>query len=250
MRNKKQLRNIKIVASVVTLIVLVFSLSYYFYHKKHRQASTFDNSKYFVKGIDVSHHNPILDWTEVRNQNISFVYIKATEGITHDDRNYRSNYKLSKENNIKVGAYHFYSFGISGREQAKHFINVAKCKSGDLFPAIDVEHSFSNIYSKDTIYTRNLLKELSVLEKELYEHYGFHPIIYTNMDCYKLYIKDRFPDNYIWICDLRSEPSDHNVQNWIIWQFTHKGELPGIVGDVDFNYFRYSFDRLNEITIP
>ncbi|MDL2215091.1 hypothetical protein LJC00_02745 [Dysgonomonas sp. OttesenSCG-928-M03] len=250
MKGRKQHNtNIKSILSISTFVIVAIALSYHFY-KKHIQSDTFDKSKkYLVKGIDVSHHNPILDWTEVKNQDITFVYIKATEGITHDDRNYPYNYKLAKQNNIKTGAYHFYSFGISGRDQARHFINVASCKPGDLIPVIDVEHSPSNPYSKDSAFVKSVIKELGILENELYEYYGHHPIIYTNLDCHKLYIKNRFPNNPIWISSLSSEPSN-DIENWIIWQFTHKGELPGIVGNIDLNYFRYSFDRLNEFSLP
>lgn len=246
---KKKVNKLKSITVVSTLIILFLSLGYYFY-KKTVTADTFkESSKYQVKGIDVSHHNPILDWAEVKRQNINFTYLKATEGITHDDRNYPYNYKLAKENNIKIGSYHFYNFGVSGREQAKHFIRIAKCKSGDLIPAIDVEHSPANPYSKDPSFVKNVIKELSIMENELYEYYGMHPMIYTNIDCYKLYINNSFPHNPIWISSLNKEPSDE-ITNWVIWQFTHKGELDGIVGDLDLNYFRHSFEDLHQLQLP
>lgn len=247
-KKRKSDNKLKSITLVATLIVLFLTLGYFFYKKS--TANTFNESqKYQVKGVDVSHHNPILDWAEVKRQNIHFTYIKATEGITHDDRNYPYNYKLAKENNIKTGSYHFYNFGISGREQAKHFIRVAECQSGDLIPAIDVEHSPANPYSKDPIFVKSVVKELKVMENEMYEHYGVHPIIYTNTDCYKLYINNSFPNNPIWISSLNKEPSD-DIKNWIIWQFTHTGELDGIVGDLDLNYFRHPFDELQKLQLP
>jgi lysozyme len=248
-KKRRQEKKLKLIILISTLILSGIVLGFYFY-KQQKNTNTFDKSnQYPVKGIDVSHHNPILDWAEVKNQNINFAYIKATEGISHDDRNYPYNYKLAKENNIKIGAYHFYNFGISGREQAKHFIQIVQYQSGDLLPAIDVEHSPANPYSTDTLFVQNTIKELQIMEKELYEYYGFHPIIYTNSDCYKLYIKGNFPDNLLWISSLNKEPSK-DISNWIIWQFTHNGELPGVVGNIDFNYFRYSIDRLAEISLP
>lgn len=247
-KKRKSDNKLKSITLVATLIVLFLTLGYFFYKKS--TANTFNESqKYQVKGVDVSHHNPILDWAEVKRQNIHFTYIKATEGITHNDRNYPYNYKLAKENNIKTGSYHFYNFGISGREQAKHFIRVAECQSGDLIPAIDVEHSTANPYSKDPIFVKSVVKELKVMENEIYEYYGVHPIIYTNTDCYKLYINNSFPNNPIWISSLNKEPSD-DIKNWIIWQFTHTGELDGIVGDLDLNYFRHPFDELQKLQLP
>lgn len=238
----------------IAISMLVFTvagiLAFIIYNKYWgEEPNKFYSDKYVVKGIDVSHHNPILNWEMVMEQDISFAYIKATEGITHEDRNYIYNYDLAKKTNVKVGSYHFYTFGLSGIEQARHFIKKAKCRKGDLIPAIDVEHSPANPYSKDEKYIALVVSELKILENALYEHYGVHPVIYTNKDCYKLYVKKNFPDNLIWMCDLHNEPSD-DVTNWRIWQFSHKGNLPGIDGDIDLNYYRYSFDQFKELLLP
>lgn len=239
-----------IVSSVIAIAAIVIGI--YVIKKLYPDYDSFEEdkfaSKYMVRGIDISHHNPILNWHMVVEQNIGFTYIKATEGTSHLDRNYKFNQKLAKENNARVGAYHFYSFGVSGKEQADHFIKTANCKSGDLLPAIDVEHSPANPYSNDPKYIALVIEELKVMENELFEHFGVRPVIYTNQDCYKLYIKGNFPDNPIWMCDLRKEPTDDI--NWIIWQFSHKGELPGMDEPVDLNYFRYSFDELKKYLLP
>lgn len=214
-----------------------------------QESQSFDSDKYIVKGIDISHHNPILNWQAVLDQNISFAYMKASEGTSLTDRNYSFNYELAKKTNIRVGSYHFYTFGLSGKEQAQHFLKTAKFGIGDLIPVIDVEHSPANVYSKDEEYVALVIEELKVLENELYEHFGVHPIIYTNKDCYKLYVEKHFPDNILWMCDLHNEPSD-KIKNWKIWQFSHKGELPGIDGNIDLNYYRNSFAEFKELLLP
>lgn len=234
-----------IIAAICLSIAAFFVIKGYF----SGEPESFDSNKYFVKGIDVSHHNPILNWDNVMEQNISFAYLKASEGNTHQDRNYPYNYDLAQKSNIRVGSYHFYTFGLSGKEQARHFLNTAKFKTGDLIPAIDVEHSPANPYNKDRDYIKLVIEELKALENELYEHFGIHPVIYTNKDCYKLYINGHFPDNIIWMCDLHNEPSD-NITNWRIWQFSHKGELPGVEGHVDLNYYRFSFEEFRELLLP
>ncbi len=250
MKRKMHLQRGQMIIVVSTLIIFFLILVYYFYIQ-YGQSATFDkDNKYSVKGVDVSHHNPILNWKELESQNIHFAYIKATEGTDHDDRNYKYNYELAKENNVKIGSYHFYSFGVSGHDQARHFIRVARCEPGDLVPAIDIEHSPANPYTKDTVFFNLIIRELTVLENELYEYYGVHPLMYTNRDCYKLYVEKYFPGNRVWISSPEEEPEDKDVKNWVIWQFTHKGKLPDIAENVDFNYFRYSYDRLNEISIP
>lgn len=236
--------------SISALLILIIGLVAFWIGREYIvEPESFESDKYFVKGIDVSHHNPILNWDIVMEQGISFAYIKATEGTSHLDRNYPYNYELAKKTNIHVGSYHFYTFGLSGKEQAQHFLNTAKFQSGDLRPVIDVEHSTANPYSKDDKYVASVINELKVLENELYEHFGVHPIIYTNKDCYKLYVKSNFPDNFVWICDLENDPSDY-MKDWKIWQFSHKGELPGVIGNIDLNYYRYSFEEFKELLLP
>lgn len=231
-------------------IILVGIFFVYRWRRHHPEPETFVSEKYFVKGIDVSHHNPILNWDEVHGQNITFAYLKATEGITHKDRNYIYNYELARKAGVKVGAYHFYTFGLSGADQAKHFIEETSFQEGDMIPAIDVEHSKGNPYNKDKDYQKIVVQELKALDSTLYAFYGVRPIIYTNKDCYKLYVKDNLRDNILWLSDLYNEP-DSKIKNWRIWQFTHKGEIAGLPGEnFDLNYYRYSYEQFKELLLP
>ncbi len=236
-----------LLALTIILVGLYFAYRWY----RHKEPHTFVSEKYYVKGIDLSHHNPIPNWNNVREEKISFAYLKVTEGVTHKDRNYAVNYELAKNAGLKVGSYHFYTFGLSGEEQAKHFIQEAKCMEGDMVPAIDIEHSKVNLYNKDKDYKKIVIQELKSLDSTLLAHYGVHPIIYTNKDCYKLYIKDNFRDNILWLSDPINEPEDAAIPNWRIWQFTHKGELSGIPNEkFDFNYYRYSYEQFKELLLP
>ena len=197
----------------------------------------------------MSHHNGSVNWAQLKNEGITFAYIKSTEGISHVDRNYKENYSDAKQADIKAGAYHFYTFGLDGKMQAQHFISNTNVESADLIPAIDVEHSPVNRYSNDKDYIKKVTDELVKLESEMFDHYGVRPIIYTNKDCYKLYIKNNFPNNFIWMSDLHNEP-DTKDNDWVIWQFSHTGNINGIKGDIDLNYFRYSFRQLNQLLMP
>lgn len=254
MLSKKQLTKVRKYAISAGVFLSVLIIGYIILKKMYPEFDSFSDggyaAKYVVHGVDLSHHNPIIDWSIAADKNITFGYIKATEGTDHLDRNYPYNYKQAKENGIKIGAYHFYTFGVSGLQQANHFIKTAQCKKGDLIPAIDVEHSKSNVYSKDTSYIALVVKELKNLEAKLYSHYGVHPVIYTNKDCYTLYVKNNFPENPIWMCDLHKEPSDKEMKNWIIWQFSHSGKIEGIEEKLDLNYFRYSFSDLKKYMLP
>ena len=214
--------------------------------------SFYDNkysNKYVIRGIDISHHNGTLDWAALKSEGIMFAYMKSTEGTSHKDKKYSENYISSKQADIKVGTYHFYTFGLDGIEQAQHFIRNSKVGKTDLIPAIDVEHSSINRYSKDKSYRKKVIAELMKMENEMFDYYGVRPMIYTNKDCYKLYIENNFSDNLIWMSDLLHEPHPKDC-NWVIWQFSHTGNINGISGDIDLNYFRYSFRQFSQILMP
>lgn len=255
-RKKKGAKNQSLSVKIAIGLAVLLSFGaiiFYVVKTNYSEFNSFDSDKvlekYEVKGIDVSHHNPVLNWKTVAQQNIAFAYLKSTEDNLHIDRNYKLNNELARENNVRIGAYHFYRFGLSGEEQARHFIANTDVRSGDFIPAIDVEHSVLNPFSSDADYRKGVIEELKLLENCLYEHYGVHPLIYTNQDCYKLYVKNNFPENQLWMCDLHKEPNAD--LNWVIWQFSHKGKIDGLSDEyLDLNYFRYSFDDLKKYLIP
>ena len=254
-KRKQWERRRKIVAAVLLflLVAVVVPFAIQFLKGRNNLFHTFDSNafsnKYVVRGIDISHHNSFVDWNRLREENITFVYLKSTEGTSHKDRDYRKNYRLAKDAGLKVGTYHFYTFGMDGERQAEHFIRTSKVHSQDLVPAIDVEHSPINVFSRDKEAVKRTLRELKKLEQSLFDHYGTHPVLYTNKECYKIYIKDNFPRNPIWICDLHAEPRDE-IENWVIWQFSHTGEIGGVADDVDLNYYRYSFTQFRNLLMP
>lgn len=251
-------RSYKKQTTLILLVLLIFISSVFIIivdsiRKSNREQfhSFYDNKyshKYIIRGVDVSHHNGTINWPQLKNEGIAFAYIKTTEGMSHTDSNYKANYAQAKQADIKVGMYHFYTFGLDGKMQAQHFIRHASVAGADLIPAIDVEHSPSNHYSSNKDYREQVIIELQQLENSIYQHYGVHPLIYTNKDCYKLYIKDRFPQNLIWMSNLHNEPTVEDNE-WVIWQFSHTGRLNGVKGNLDLNYFRYSYRRFEELRI-
>lgn len=250
-RYKKQTTLILLVSLVLVSSVFLVVIDAIKKTSRDKYHSFHDNKyshKYVIRGVDVSHHNGYINWAQLKNEGIAFAYLKATEGLSHIDKNYNSNYRASKQSDIKRGAYHFYTFALDGAMQAKHFIRHAKVESSDLIPAIDVEHSPSNMYSNDKNYIAKVIDELQKMEQTMFDHYGIRPIIYTNSDCYKLYIKGRFTENLIWMSDLHNEPRMTDNE-WIIWQFSHTGKLNGAEGDIDLNYFRYSYRRFEELKV-
>lgn len=113
---------------VISIILLVYFLTF----------AIKDTSEQIL-GIDVSHHQKKINWDAVKEQGVSFVYIKATEGSTLKDSLFRYNYDHAKNAGVLVGAYHYFTFCSSAKDQFRNFVENTIASPGDLPPAIDVE---------------------------------------------------------------------------------------------------------------
>src|SRR5215212_8300739 len=93
-----------------------------------------------LEGVDVSHHNGVIDWTQARDAGIAFALIKATQGSTIVDPMMEKNLVRCREAGIVPGLYHFYRHDVDPAVQAAHFLqNMGPHEPGDLPPAVDVE---------------------------------------------------------------------------------------------------------------
>jgi lysozyme len=206
-----------------TCLLLVFGLGLYFYSK-----STEDS----IKGIDVSHYQGNIDWEKINTSEIKFVLIKSTEGETVKDKYFKRNWTESRKKNLFVGAYHRFTLTSNGKNQARNFISMVPKSVNSIPPAIDIE-SINKSKIKDK---SNIIKELKILENELYLYYGKKPIFYLNEYNYYDYIKNNFNNN-VWIYDHDSTRPTILLYQKGIWQYTTNGKCHGINGSVDMNYF-------------
>ena len=241
-KSKKLTKRALIISTVLVILSVFASVVYVYgidYYRKYYACPelAMDYDKYPVTGIDISAHQGKIDWKIVSESKVSFAFLKATEGADFVDKKFSDNWKTAKDNNVVVGAYLFFRFNKDGRLQAKNYINVVKLTDNDLPPVVDFEASYGNRLGKyNSKYMQNqLLKCLRELEK----HYGCKPIIYTNTETYTKYIKGNFDDYPLWICKLCNEP-DKKV-DWKFWQYSHKGSVAGIKGNVDMNIFNGTY---------
>ena len=129
----------------------------------------------------------LLKKMNVKNVSLSFVFIKATEGINMVDDKLKDNMEESKEAGMVRGAYHFFNGARSGKAQAGNFIDAVKLQKGDLPPVLDIEQA--NGASLLDMQTR-ITDWLQTVEKA----YKVKPIIYTNLDFYKSYLEGKYDD--------------------------------------------------------
>lgn len=204
---------------------------------------------YSVHGIDISKHQGTIDWNRVSKMKkndiqISFAFIKATEGITRQDHKFETNWKQAGKNGILRGAYHFYYPSRDADMQADNFIKVVKLTKGDLPPVVDIEYSNGKTAKK-------ICADLKVFIERLEKQYDVKPIIYTNINFYNTYLIGSFDDYPLWIAGYFDHDRFYNefTTPWILWQHSERGKVDGIRGNVDFNVFKGSIDKLEKMRI-
>ena len=204
---------------------------------------------YEIHGIDISHHQGKINWDKLKDYGlingspIRFIMIKATEGASRIDENFRDNFYNAREYGFTRGAYHFYSVHSSAKDQAEFFIRNVQLENGDLPPVLDVEHKPDN--QTDEQFRESVQLWLNMVEY----HYGVKPIIYTYYKFKTRYLDDDVFDQYpYWIAHYYVDRVEYEG-SWKFWQHTDVGRLPGIKGDVDFNIYNGSFYDLRKMTI-
>lgn len=203
--------------------------------------------RYNVKGVDISYYQGDVDWQVLEN-GLSFVYMKATEGSSHQDIRFEENLAGALETGLAVGAYHFFSFESSGKTQAEHYIEVVGRWDGMLVPAVDVEYysSYEGVVDVEAIR-----EELQLLLDELEAYYGCKPVIYTTMTAYKTLIQGEFTEYPLWIRNIYYHPI-FGGRNWVFWQYSDKGMLEGYSGEeryIDLDVFRGDEQELENYRI-
>ncbi len=189
-------------------------------------------SEYPVRGIDISHHQGIINWEQLKMEDIHFVIIKATEGADYQDPRFAENWRNSHDNGYLTGAYHFYRLCKTGEEQAENFIRTVPNMSDNIAPTIDLEFG-GNCETNKT--TKQILEEIERFMQILEEHYGKKPIIYVTQEFYDEYLIDQFILNPIWIRNIFFKPELPDDRDWLLWQFANRAHLDGIDMYVDLN---------------
>lgn len=190
---------------------------------------------YSIHGIDVSKYQHLIAWDGVKKMKVQdiqlgFAFIKATEGTTNTDPQFKRNWKKSKEAGLVRGAYHFFIASRDGKAQAKNFIDEVTLEEGDFPPVLDVEQLNGTSVAQ---LKREAKEWLDIIE----EHYGVKPIIYTNVDFYNRYLGSGFDEYPLWVAHYYQPAQPRISRGWVLWQHSDKGRVNGIVSPVDFNVF-------------
>lgn len=233
---------------VLGLILIIFIVVFTLWHYGVVIFNAPSEKIYKVKGVDVSSYQGDIDWNILSEQEIEFAFIKATEGSSFVDEKFDINYKNASKTNLKIGAYHFFSYDSEGDTQADNFIRVVPKEDSMLPPVVDIE--FYGDKYKNIPNIEETQKQLKILLQKLEDYYDKKPIIYATYKSYNLYIANNFKDNYIWIRDVYSTPKLKDNREWTFWQYTDKVRLDGYNGKekrIDINVFNGNIEKFKEL---
>jgi lysozyme len=192
--------------------------------------------RYGVLGVDVSHHQGVIDWNALARAGTAFAYIKATEGENFRDPSFASNWSEAAKAGVSRGAYHFFTQCRTGLDQARNFIATVPRDPRALPPVIDAESMDPCLSGAGVV---NVAAEIEAFLSRLETYYGRRPIIYTTAEFHDAYLSGRFEHEQFWIRSVMLPPS-FRTRQWIIWQYHNRGRRAGVQGPVDLNAFRGS----------
>ena len=200
-----------------------------------------------ISGIDVSHWQGQIDWQAVAKSGAKFMFCKATEGIFYNDRSFANNVKNAKAVGLRVGAYHFYEPSAPGDQQAKVFLDAVRGIELDMPPVVDVEKWDAKflIPGGRQKYVASILGWLVSVQSAL----KVVPMVYTRASYWDNAIgvagwEKRYPlwvAHYKNIQGIATKPTLPKAwDNWLVWQHSEKGSIPGIAGQVDLDLYNGS----------
>ena len=195
-------------------------------------------------GIDVSKWNGSIDWNAVKNSGVSYVIIRcgyrgSSTGALIEDPKFKSNIKGAKAAGLKVGVY-FFSQAVNeveAVEEASMAVNLVSGYGLNYPVFLDVEASGGrgDGISKET--RTAVCKAFCATV----QNSGYSAGVYANKTWFTEKINTAALTGYkIWLAQYASTPT-YSATRYDMWQYSSKGKVSGISGDVDMNisYLNY-----------
>jgi lysozyme len=204
----------------------------------------------FLQGVNISDHQSKINWEKLKQSDISFVFVKATQGANYIDSEFNNNWRNVKREGFERGAYHYYVSNDDPHRQARHFLDVVFTKSNptDLPPVLDLETLEGNSIMTDEQFQENVRIWLEIVEN----NFGRKPIIYTNTNFANKYLtNDFFSDYYLWLADYAVDnpvvPDTWKKVGWTFWENSSSYTIPGIATSFNHNFFAGSIEDLKKL---
>lgn len=192
------------------------------------------------KGIDVSKHQGEIDWQQVAEDGVEFAFIRVGlrgygSGKLVEDEYFEQNVQGALSAGIKVGVY-IYSQAINEEELLEE-ANLVLEKIAPYKIECPVVFDVEKVSGSNGRMNALSLEErtnLTLLFCQTIENAGYKPMIYHNMEMGALMLDLETLEDYDkWFAYYN--PDFYYPYEYKIWQYSHKGSVKGIQGEVDLN---------------
>jgi lysozyme len=189
--------------------------------------------------IDLSHHNTIpASLIPAREAGVRGLIHKATEATGFVDKKVQARYVLAKEAGLLWGLYHFMRPGKI-HEQAKYFLSAARNLGVlDDNTLLACDHEDENVSLEDVLIFMKIVEIEAIRAPVLYsghvlkEQMAKKPVM--ELTQYRL-----------WLAQYSSKATmPKGWSAYWLWQYTDKGEVPGIDPPTDLNKYDASEEDL------
>lgn len=189
-----------------------------------------DRGNHPFRGIDVSHHQGDIDWDKVAADDVTFAYMKASEGSDFRDSAFERNWRGARAAGLAWGAYHFFNLCRPGAEQADNFLAAMPKGEVRLAPVLDLELDGNCALRPPA---DEVLANISTFVRRVEQATGQAVILYAPEEFYLPYLKGQGLNRRLWVRSIWRSPS--YADSWSLWQYHQRGDVAGIDGDVDLN---------------
>lgn len=193
------------------------------------------------KGIDVSKFQGDIDWKKVAKDGVEFAMIRVgyrgygEKGTLVEDPTAKDNLKGANAAGIKTGVY-FYTQAITEdevREEANAVIELIRAYKIDCPVVVDVER-VSNAGARMNQISVEQRTKLVKIFCDVIGQAGYNPMIYHNLEMGAVLLDISQLEAYDkWFAYYN--PDLYYPYAYKVWQYTDKGRVDGIAGDVDMN---------------
>ncbi|MCM1046454.1 MAG: hypothetical protein NC417_13190 [Candidatus Gastranaerophilales bacterium] len=192
------------------------------------------------KGIDVSEHQGVIDWTQVAGDGVEFAFIRANyrgygTGKLVEDKNFAQNVSGATAAGVKVGVYVFTQAITADevQEEADLVLSQIAPYTIECPIVIDIEKTGDS---------SGRMNQLSLEERtalvlqfcQIIENAGYQVMIYHNTEMGALMLDlEPFEGYDKWFASYSDQmfyPYAYKV-----WQYSSTGSVNGIKGNVDLN---------------
>lgn len=194
-------------------------------------------------GIDVSHYQKDIDWKKVAASGKKFAILKCQyEAQSHrKDEYFEKNYAGCTKNNLAVGVYIYIARAsmLDPEADAISLVNHLSGRKLDYGIWLDLEDA--SVAVKGKAYIRNLAYQYA----EIFKRAGYYVGIYCNRDWYIRLIHDDLKRDFdFWIARYpNNDTGEYNPNSSlkpsatqaVAWQYSSKGKVDGIGGNVDLD---------------